>query len=72
MDAKICNRCKVRLDDGGEYYTFQMVHMEMEGKIAETEQVRDLCVGCELLLRPAIDFVDAGIQPQKMKRKKKS
>ncbi len=58
MDAKICNKCGVKLDDGREYYTFQMFHMERIGEVEESEPVRDLCVGCEALLRPALDVID--------------
>lgn len=63
MQAKICNGCKVRLDDGGEYYTFQMYHMERDGVIEESERVRDLCLKCEAILRKAIDIIDAGTKP---------
>lgn len=41
MEAKICNGCGTRLDDG-EYYTFQMFCMERDGVIAESEQVEEL------------------------------
>jgi len=71
MDAKICNGCGVRLDDGGEYFTFQMFHMEKVGVIAESEPVRELCVGCEIEFRPAIDAIDADKRPGKKKKKKR-
>lgn len=58
MDAKVCNQCDVRLDDGGEYFTIQVYHMECTGIIQENEQVRDLCLKCEAKLRPALDVID--------------
>lgn len=58
MDAKICNGCGVRLDDKGEYYTFQMFRMAKIGEMEESEPVRDLCLGCEAIFRQAVDVID--------------
>jgi len=63
MKAKICNGCKVRLDDGGEYYTIQVDHMEKVGVIHNSEPVRELCLKCEAIVRKAIDVIDAGTKP---------
>lgn len=59
MDAKVCDQCGVRLDEGREFFTIQVCHMEKVGVIHKNEQLRDLCTGCEVNLRLALNAIDA-------------